>query len=157
VALAAPANSGEDGTDMKTAHLLLTVILLVALVASGQDCKPDDFASFASVKDAVRRVTTSHIYMGWDAKAFGWSGDMAAVAIVKVIPDSEMTSPDTLKDVLTILRLAFSCPSRCVTACSDRQPRVTMLLLEHLHNATRGKMQFEIDETKKFILQQSVN
>ena len=142
---------------MKTAHVLLPVILLVALVASAQDCKPDDFSSFAEVKDAVRRFTTEHIYTGWDDKAFGRSGDMAAVAIVRVIPDSEMTSPDTLKEVLSILRLAFSCPSRCVTACSDRRPRVTLLLLEHLRNSTSGKMQSEIDETKKFISQQSVN
>src|SRR5438034_65785 len=48
------AKSSEYGADMKTAQLLL-VIPLVALVASGQDCKPDDFASFAQLKDSVRR------------------------------------------------------------------------------------------------------
>lgn len=54
-----------------------------------------------------------------------------------------------------MLRTAFACPHRCVSAIGDRQPRVTLLLLEHLHKSTRGKMQSNIDETKKFILQQA--
>jgi hypothetical protein len=59
-----------------------------------------------------------------------------------------------LKDVLTILRAAFACPRRCVSAIGDRQPRVTLLLLEHLRNSTRGTMQSDIDDTKTFILEQ---
>jgi hypothetical protein len=143
---------------MNVGHLLLLGILPLSISASGQDwqhCKPDGAYSFAELKDSVRRVTTMHGYTGWDDKAFSRAGDMAAVAIVQTLSDSEITSPDTMKDVLIILRLAFGCPARCVTARGDRQPNVTMLLIEHLQNRDSGGMQPKIDETRKFILQQT--
>jgi hypothetical protein len=65
-----------------------------------------------------------------------------------------MTSPQTLEEVLLILREAYACSSRCVTSPDDRQPRIALLLLEHLHNNTSGKMQSSIDETKEFIMRQ---
>jgi hypothetical protein len=80
---------------------------------------------------------------------------MAAVAIVKTIPDKQMTSPDTLKDVLLILRDAWACPSRCITSSCNRQPNVTLLLLEHMHASTSGQFQSEIDKTKTFVLEQT--
>jgi hypothetical protein len=143
---------------MKTWHLLLPAILFAALLASGQgwqDCKSDGSYSFKEVKDSVHRVTTSHIYTGWDEKAFNRSGDLASVAILQTLIDSEITSPETVKDVLAILRAAFACPHRCVGAIGDRQPRVALLLLEHLYKNTSGKMQSNIGETKKFVLEQT--
>jgi len=56
---------------MKICHSLLAAVLLVALVASGQDwqdCKTDTSYSFKEVKDSVHRVTTSRMYTGWDEK-----------------------------------------------------------------------------------------
>ena len=143
---------------MKTGRFLPLAILLVALVAPGQDwqdCKPNGSYSFAEVKASVHRITASHIYTSFDEKALNRSGDLASVAILQTLSDSEITSPEALKDVLLILREAFACPHRCVSADGDKQPRVTLLLLEHLHKSTRGKMQSDIDETKKFILQQA--
>jgi hypothetical protein len=67
-----------------------------------------------------------------------------------------MTSPQTLGEVLYVHHEAFACPSRCVTAPTDRQPRITLLLLEHLQNKSSGKMKSEIEETKEFILEHSV-
>jgi len=37
----------------------------------------------------------------------------------------------------------------------DRHPRVALLLLEHLYKNTSGKMQSNIGETKKFVLEQT--
>ena len=143
---------------MKARCLLPLVILPLITAAPAQDwqhCKPDGSYSFAEVKDSVRRVATSHIYTGWDEKAFNRSGDLAALAIVQTLTDKEMTSPKTLEEVLSILRSAFGCISRCVTAPSDRQPRITLLLLEHLHGTASEKMQSSIDETKKFVILQA--
>jgi hypothetical protein len=142
---------------MKPFHTLLSAVLLVALVASGQDwqdCKTDSSYSFKEVKDSVHRVTTSRMYTGWDEKTFIRSGDLVSVAILQTLNDSEMT-PETLEFVLWILREAFACPNRCVSVVGDRQPRVALLLLEHLHRKTRGKMQSSIDETTKFMLDQA--
>lgn len=140
---------------MKTTCVLVLAIMFGTVVASAQDCKPDGSASLSRLKDAVRRVATSHIYTGWDEKAFNRSGDMAAVAIVKTIPENEMSKPETVKEVLSILRTAFACPSRCVATVSDRQPGVTMLLLQHLHDTTSGPTQAQVDETRSFVLQQT--
>jgi hypothetical protein len=50
---------------MKICHSLLAAVLLVALVASGQDwqdCKTDTSYSFKEVKGSVHRVTTSRVH-----------------------------------------------------------------------------------------------
>jgi hypothetical protein len=135
---------------MKTAHLPVVAILLAAVVVFGQDAKPGEY-ELSQLKDSVHRITTQHMYFGWDEKAFNRSGDLVAVAIVKTIPESELTSPTTVKEILGILHSAFACPSRCIAAPDNRQPNVTMLLLEHLRSRSSGLVQAEIDQTKDFI------
>ena len=142
---------------MKADTFPLLAILTLTIAASAQDwqhCKSEGSYSFAEVKDSVRRVTTSHVITGWDEKAFNRSGDLVPLAIVQTLNDREMTSPETLEEVLLILRDAYACSARCVTSPSDRQPRIALLLLEHLHKNTSGKMQSSVDVTKDFILQQ---
>jgi len=141
---------------MNAYRFVLLTILTTTAAASAQDwqhCKPAGSYSFAEVKDAVRRVTTSHMIEGWDDKIFNRSGDLVPVAIIQSLSDDEMTSSQTLEEVLLILRDAYAC-ARCVTPLSDREPRVALLLLEHLHNKTGGKTQTSIDETRDFIMQQ---
>ena len=140
---------------MKTTCLLYLVVVFGVIVASGQDCRPDNSTSLANAKDSVRRAMTMNGYTGWDDKVFSRAGDMAAVAIMQTLSKSEITSPDTMKLVLNILRVAFSCPSHCVTAPSDRQPNVTMLLIEHLKNTDSGRTLPEINEVRDFILLQT--
>jgi len=140
---------------MKSSHLFLPAVLVLVLLAFGQDwqdCHPNGSYSFKEMKDAVRRVTASHIYTGFDSKIFNRSGDLVSVAILQTLDDNEIMSSRTLGQVLSIIRSAFACSSRCVTAASDRQPRVTLMLLEHLHNGTAGSAQSEIDDTKSYVL-----
>ena len=143
---------------MRTGRLLLLAMVSTSLFAVGQDwqdCKPDGDFSFKEIIAAVRTVTTTHMYSGWDEKEFYRSGDLVAVAVLKTLGDSDMSSPAGAKDVLRILRTAFACPQNCVKTTEDRCPRVTLLLLAHLREITRGRLQSEIDETEKFISQQS--
>ena len=135
---------------MKTAHLSVVAILLATVVVFAQGSKPGEY-ELSQLKDSVHRITTQHIRTGWDEKAFNRSGDLVAVAIVKTIPESELTSPTTVKEILGILHSAFACPSRCIAAPDNRQPNVTMLLLEHLRARSTGPVQAEIDQTKDFI------
>jgi hypothetical protein len=143
---------------MKAAHLVLVVMLFVSPLASGQDwqdCKPDGDFSFNQVKDAVRRVTTTGMYTGWDDKTFSRSGDLVAVAVLQTLDDEEIASSKGAKNVLVILRSAFGCPERCVKAVDERRPRVTLILLEHLRHLTHGTMNREIDDATKFVLEQA--
>jgi hypothetical protein len=133
-------------------------VVFWALIAPAQDwqaCKPEGDYSFNDVKAAIHRVTSSGIYSGWDEKTFNRSGDLVAVAVLKTLDDSEMASPENVKFVLLIVRMAFECPHRCVKVTDDRRPRMTLLLLEHLNEITRGKMQADIEEAKQFVLQQA--
>ena len=66
-----------------------------------------------------------------------------------------MAEPGTTKDVLVILWAAFGCPQHCVKNVDNRRPRVTLLLLEHLRQISGGKMDADIDRTKKLILEQT--
>jgi len=142
---------------MKAGSFLLLAILTLTVATSAQDwqhCKTVSSYSFAEVKDSVHRVTTSHLIEGLDDKTFNRSGDLVPLAIVQTLSDKEMTSPQTLEWVLLILRDAYACSSRCVPPSGDSQPRIALLLLEHLHNKTSGKMRSSIDKTKEFIMQQ---
>ncbi len=139
-------------------RLFPLMVVFLALAASGQDwqdCKPDGDYSFKDVKAAVRRVTTTGTYSGWDEKTFNRSGDLVAVAVVHTLDDSKMASLEGAENVLVVLRAAFACPSYCVKVADDRHPSVTLLLLEHLREIAGVKMQPEIDDAKKFILQQA--
>jgi hypothetical protein len=142
---------------MNIPHFLLAASLLAVPYASGQDAQDwQDFRrnggySFRDVKESVRRVTTDHGYSGWDEKRFNRAGDLTSVAILQTVSDAQMTSPDVLSDVLNIIREAFACPARCVPTPSDREPRVTLLLLEHLHTRTAGKMQSDVDEVVRLL------
>jgi hypothetical protein len=142
---------------MRTGWLLLFATLVVSRVASGQDwqhCKPDGSYSFEELKGSVRSARNLHGYSGWDEKAFSRAGDLTAVAILQTLDDAEMKSPEAINDVLLVLHLAFQCPHHCVPAIGDQQPRVTLLLLEHLQHTASRRMQPKIEETKQYILRQ---
>ena len=114
---------------MKTALLLALSVLFATPSTSGQDrqhCQSDGAGSFQQVKDSVCQVTTMHGYSGLNEKSFSRFGDMVSVAILQSLNDDEMTTSQTLRDVLLIVRLAFACPSRCVIVPDDREPRVTL-------------------------------
>jgi hypothetical protein len=137
-------------------HCLLMFVFLGSLAAAAQDwqaCKLEGEYSFNDVKAAVHRVANSRMYSGWDEKTFNKSGDLVAVAVLKTLDDGEMESPESVKFVLLIVRMAFDCP-QCVKVTDDRRPRMTLLLLQHLNEITSGKMQRDIEEVKHFILQQ---
>jgi len=139
-------------------HCLLMFVFLGSLAAAAQDwqgCKPEGDYSFNDVKAAVHRVTGSRMYSGWDEKTFKRSGDLVAVAVLKTLDDSEMASPESMKFVLLIVRMAFYCPQSCVKVTDDRRPRMTLLLLKHLNEITQGKMQADIEEARQLILPQA--
>ena len=80
---------------------------------------------------------------------------MTALAIVKAVPDAELTKPNTIPQVLDVLYGSFSCIFRCVESASDREPRLTLLLLDHLREHASGQLRTRVEETKKFVLQET--
>jgi hypothetical protein len=126
----------------------------LALSAPAQDwqaCKPEGDYSFNDVKAAVHRVTSSRMYSGWDEKMFSRSGDLVAVAVLKMSDDDEMASPEHVKDVLLILRSAFACPQYCVKVIDDRRPRMTLLLLEQRSDQAPTLLETRCFDSYRFV------
>jgi len=140
---------------MKVCLSACVMFLALAAAQDWEGCKSKGDYSFNDVKAAVHRVTSSGMYSGWDEKTFNRSGDLVAVAVLKTLDDSEMSSPESAKWVLLVIREAFACPQYCVKVTDDRRPRIALLLLEHLNEVTRGKMHADIEEVKQFLLQQT--
>lgn len=139
---------------MKTRHLLLPVVFW-AVAANAQNCKPDDFSKLDSLKESVRTVIITGFFIGWEEKAWCRSGDLVALAIVKAIPDAELTKPDAMPRVLQVLEVSFSCIGTCIEVCSDREPRLTLLLLDHLHEHSSGVLRKRVEKTRKFVRDKS--
>jgi hypothetical protein len=143
---------------MRILHVLLIAIVIASSLASGQswqDCKPEGSWSFSELKESVRRVATTGGSSGWDDKAFNRSGDLASIALLQALSDAEITSPRNIDSVLLVIHEAFACPDRCVSATSDRKPRVTLLLLDYLRRNTDGKWHTKINDAKNFVVQQA--
>ena len=98
---------------MRTGWLLLFATLVVSPVASGQDwqhCKPDGSYSFAELSGSVSSTMTIQGYSGWDEKAFSRAGDLTAVAILQTLNDSEMKSPEGMREVTLDTSVSFPVP-----------------------------------------------
>jgi hypothetical protein len=80
------------------------------------------------------------------------NGDGMSVAILKLVPTEQLTTPKFVKGYLSMARTAFSNPE--ATLCDeDRRPDVTLLLLDHLHNkVTDADLRTQIESTQKFVL-----
>jgi hypothetical protein len=143
---------------MKIAAALMLTSLAFVRAASAQDCKSDDFSSFSNVKNSVQSWMASPKGMivldSFREKAIQRSGDSAAVAIAKVVSDADLQSPTTMTRVLFILRMAFSA-HQIIEVCSDRDPRMTMILLEYLRHFQEGRFEAEIEKAKSLILEGS--
>ena len=139
---------------MRKPYLFSLLMVCSSIISWCQNCPVDGEYSFTDVKSSVLRFTSEHAYTGWDEKIWSRSGDMAAVAIVKMVPEAQMTSPNTVREILLILREAWACP-RCAKSPDDQQPNVTALLLEHLQANSSGPIQSEIAKTRTFILKQT--
>ena len=127
----------------------------MSLFTRGQDWQhcQSDTGSFQQLKGSVHSVTTMHLYDSWAVKDFRRFGDMTSVALLQSLSYDEMTSPKILRDVLSIIHIAFDCPAGCGIVADDRKPNVTLLLLDQLHNRTRGASRSAVDETKNFVIQ----
>jgi hypothetical protein len=136
------------------AYVVLAIFVFGG-IACAQDCKSDEFSSFSNVKSAVHSWMASPKGMVvldsvWE-KTIQRSGDSAAVAIAKTVSDADLESPTTMTRVLYILRMAFS-GAEVIEVCSDRQPRMTLILLEHLRHFQNGRFDAEIGKAKFLIL-----
>jgi hypothetical protein len=139
----------------------LAFTLAMALLPTpmySQECEASRSASqLVNLTEMARRVIESGAYTGWDEKAFVRAGDLGSVAIVRALPQESTVNPMQMRSVLLLVRASFSCLDRCVQSSDDKQPKVTLLLLEHLREQGPPDTQSDIDEVQTFVLKQTAD
>jgi len=74
---------------------------------------------------------------------------------VRALPNNTPVNPTQMLPVLTLVRESFSCLDRCVQSSDDKEPRVTLLLLELLRKHGSPNTQSDIEEVQTFVLKQT--
>jgi hypothetical protein len=134
-------------------YLVAFAVAALGVAALAQDCSPNDAAYIAEAGPAIQRVMANGSPLdSWTERAINRAGDSAAVTILKTWPDDLLESQKKIQTVLFILRMAFP-ERRATTFCSDREPRITLLLIAHLqHLKNAEQLQSDIEATKTAIL-----
>jgi hypothetical protein len=109
----------------------------------------------ANLTEMARRVIETGAYTGWDEKAFERAGDLGSIAIVRALPQDGSVNPVQMRSVLLLVRESFSCLDRCVQSSDDKEPRVTLLLLEHLREHGPPDTRSDVEEVQTFVLKQT--
>lgn len=83
--------------------------------------------------------------------------DLGSVAIVRALPKDSPMSPMQIRCILLLIRTLFDCPDVCVQSADDKEPKVTLLLLEHLreHESPDAQSDTEIEEVQTFVMRQA--
>lgn len=127
--------------------LLPVAFAMLSVTTLAQDCSQDDFVAFGNVKDAVSRVLSFPGYTGWDEKILNRSGDLAAIAVMRSVAIPQMDSPETARQILVVLHLAFEAPQLIVSS-SNKTPTAAMLLLDELERTEFGRQPNVIDNAR---------
>src|SRR4051794_19297155 len=128
--------------------LFFLPMVVVTVFAVAQDCSQETPAGRDNARQAIQRVISgTGVFDSWTEKAINRSGDSAAIILLQTWPDDFLDSPDKIKNVLFILKNAFP-ERRIATLCSDREPRIAMLLLSHMeHLKAAAQLTKEIQAT----------
>jgi hypothetical protein len=130
--------------------ILVALLPLVCSLDAQSDSSDPDSVNIVSfelkMNSGGRRVIHS-----WSQKRLVQLGDRVSIALLKILDDTDLKNPATVRDFLPIIRSSFSAP-QFVSIESDRKPRVTLLFLEHLQqNIDDAEVRQEIQQTVEFI------
>lgn len=94
----------------------------------------DDPYSLNLVRFALKTRSGSRFLIdGSTQKHIHRLGDRVSVAILKIVPEEELRTPQMITKLLLIIGDAFAYPYS-ISAEADKKPEVTLLLLRHLYD-----------------------
>jgi len=130
-------------------------LLICALTLAAQAVQDEPYF-IPAVRVALEAASSQpQVFTGSMEKQLRRAGDAVSVALLKVLDDSDLSNPARVESFLPIIKVAFSCPE-CVSNQVDKKPRVTLFLLLHLEaEASDPKVRSEIQDTVKFIRNQT--
>lgn len=134
---------------MRSVMVACLMALNFAVVPSSQTSNPDPY-SIGIVSGALRMQSTG-VFTTWTGKNMVRLGDDVSVAILKIYPEKDLASPKTVESFLPLIREAFSEP-QFISLDVNKEPQVTMLLLNHLLSIVRDSAQHrEIQQTIDYV------
>ncbi len=135
---------------IKAALRLLTALLLLAASVYGQSMA--DPYSLNLVSSELKMNSAGHrIVRSWAQKRLVLLGDGVSVALLKLLDDSDLRNPQRVREMLPIIRDAFSQPNS-IAIEADKKPTVTIFLLNYIRlNISDLQVQSDIRRTMDFI------
>ena len=139
---------------------MLAVAAILPASMYSQECQsnsPTQLVNLTHLAQMARRVIESGAYTGWDEKAFVRAGDLGSVAIARALPKDSPITLLQIRSVLLLVRMSFECLDVCVQSEDDKEPRVTLLLLQQLreHGSPDTQSDSEIEKVQTFVLRQA--
>ena len=131
-------------------HLLgaiLTVLMLAVVVGDGSE-KPDPYSLHILRFELKMQSTGLRVNTSFGGKRLARMGDGVAVGLIKIVGWDGMKDPERVKELLPIILKGFSEP-RFIVKEDDKNPAVTLLLLDYLkQNTTDRNLLDRIEETR---------
>jgi hypothetical protein len=136
---------------MRMFILVCSGLFLSALPLGGQSGDADPYFVNMIKFELSMRSRGRKIIHSYTQKNLARLGDGVSVALVKALDEAQLEQTQTIRDILPIIRDAFSGP-QFIANQSDREPRVTTFLLTHLRqNTPDAQLKSEIDQTIDFV------
>lgn len=135
------------------ARTILWVLLAsLSLTAAGDGQSMNDPYSLNLVSTELKvNAAGRRVVRSWAQKGLVRLGDGVSVALLKLLDDSDLKNPEKVRDLLPIIRDAFSQPE-LIAIEADKKPSVTIFLLNYVRrNIPDPEGQSEIQRTMDFI------
>jgi hypothetical protein len=132
----------------------LALLLVAPCVASAQQPSRAFSAADPYSLDFVKSALPyfKHGGFGFDGKRIAWGtldspglnqfGDRVSIALLKIYSREELSQPENANSCLSAIRTAFE-DRKSVLEPSDREPRVTLFLLEYLQENEQSDVKLE--------------
>jgi hypothetical protein len=132
--------------------ILRVILVFVSLTVAGYGQSMNDPYSLNLVSTELNANSGGRrIVRSWAQKRLVLLGDGVSVALLKILDDSDLKNPEKVRDLLPIIRDAFSRPES-IAIEADRKPRVTLFLLNYIRqNISDSEAQSEVQKTMDFI------
>ncbi len=130
-------------------HLLgaIFTVLMLAAVVGDESEKPDPY-SLHILRFELKMQAGPKISTSFGQKYLARMGDGVAVGLIKIVGWDGMKDPERVKELLPIILKGFSEP-RFIVKEDDKNPAVTLLLLDYLkQNTTDRNLLDRIEETR---------
>jgi hypothetical protein len=140
---------------MKLSVMMCGLVLAFAAISVGQSENDDPYSINLVKFELDARFGGTRIIHSWSQKGIARLGDLVSVAILKILNEEDLTDSVKIRNFLPLVREAFEHPE-FISRESDRKPRITLFLLNHIQQHISDKqVEEDIRQTIEFVKEKS--